>query len=89
MTSGKEFPPAMEEDEASLTRTLKDLGAGAAGGVAQVLLGEFGSLAICILYQYTALQFFGSCSLFRSLLSCFSVLEDLVCKAAMRTRNGR
>ena len=30
-----------------LTRTLKDLGAGAAGGVAQVLLGELRTISNC------------------------------------------
>ena len=33
---------AAELDEGGLVRTLKDLFAGAAGGIAQVLLGEFG-----------------------------------------------
>jgi hypothetical protein len=32
---------AIEAENASWTRTVKDLAAGAAGGVAQVLLGEF------------------------------------------------
>jgi len=34
---------AAELDEGGLARTLKDLFAGAAGGIAQVLLGEFGA----------------------------------------------
>lgn len=33
---------AAELDEGGVVRTLKDLFAGAAGGIAQVLLGEFG-----------------------------------------------
>lgn len=36
---------AAELDEGGMVRTLKDLFAGAAGGVAQVLLGEFTSLS--------------------------------------------
>lgn len=32
---------ASEIEQGGLTRTLKDLFAGAAGGIAQVLLGEF------------------------------------------------
>lgn len=34
---------APEEDEGSLVRSLKDLFAGAVGGVAQVLIGEYAS----------------------------------------------
>jgi len=34
---------AAELDEGGISRTLKDLFAGAAGGIAQVLLGEFGA----------------------------------------------
>ena len=34
---------AAELDEGGVARTLKDLFAGAAGGIAQVLLGKFGA----------------------------------------------
>jgi hypothetical protein len=38
---------AAELDEGGAVRTLKDLFAGAAGGIAQVLLGEFGAYFFC------------------------------------------
>lgn len=37
---------APEKDEGSLVRSLKDLFAGAVGGVAQVLIGEYSSRRI-------------------------------------------
>lgn len=37
---------AAELEEGGLARTFKDLFAGAAGGMAQVLLGELGSLVV-------------------------------------------
>lgn len=37
---------ATEKDEGSLVRSLKDLFAGAVGGVAQVLIGEYSSREI-------------------------------------------
>lgn len=38
----------LEEDNASWTRTVKDLSAGAAGGIAQVLLGRFSANILVI-----------------------------------------
>lgn len=37
---------AADIEEGGMVRTLKDLFAGAAGGIAQVLLGEFGLLLV-------------------------------------------
>lgn len=39
----------LEADNANWQRTAKDLVAGAAGGVAQVLLGEIFALSLCLI----------------------------------------
>ena len=43
---------AAELDEGGVTRTLKDLFAGAAGGIAQVLLGAFGAQSCFYFHNY-------------------------------------
>jgi hypothetical protein len=47
---------ANDLEEHGMVRTLKDLFAGAAGGIAQVLLGEFSSPCFSIVVQSPLLQ---------------------------------
>lgn len=42
----------LEADSTSWERTAKDLVAGAAGGVAQVLLGEMFAVSLCLTVHY-------------------------------------
>ena len=49
-------------EEHGMVRTLKDLFAGAAGGIAQVLLGEYIFPTFSIVVQSPLLQFFNSIS---------------------------
>src|SRR5690349_13883365 len=50
----------LELPEMGLTRTLKDLFAGAVGGVAQVLLGTYIDLISLLLFQYLLIRLFFS-----------------------------
>lgn len=53
---------ANDLEEHGMVRTLKDLFAGAAGGIAQVLLGEYFLPTVSIVVQSPLLQFFNSIS---------------------------
>lgn len=68
---------AAEIEEGGGTRMLKDLFAGAAGGIAQVLLGEFERLLLCLpgvlLELSPSLEFDITCARPRRMFVC---LED-------------